>query len=107
MIEKFDQHASNERTFLAWVRTVVAIVGFGIAAARLDGRAGPGWPDAVVLGTGAFVIVVAYLRTRIVARRIDSATMANDEGSFADLLIVLVMLALFALLGAFVLRVSV
>lgn len=35
MIINFETHASNERTFLSWVRTAVAIVGFGLAAARL------------------------------------------------------------------------
>ena len=34
MIRNYTDHAANERTFLAWVRTAVAIVGFGLAVAR-------------------------------------------------------------------------
>ena len=29
MIERFRDHAANERTFLAWVRTAIAMMAFG------------------------------------------------------------------------------
>ena len=29
MIEKFSDHAANERTFLAWVRTAITVMAFG------------------------------------------------------------------------------
>ena len=29
MIERYSDHAANERTFLAWVRTAIAIVALG------------------------------------------------------------------------------
>jgi uncharacterized membrane protein YidH (DUF202 family) len=29
MIERYSDHAANERTFLAWVRTAIAIMAFG------------------------------------------------------------------------------
>ena len=29
MIERYSDHAANERTFLAWVRTSIAIMAFG------------------------------------------------------------------------------
>jgi putative membrane protein len=29
MIERFNDHAANERTYLAWVRTAIAIMAFG------------------------------------------------------------------------------
>jgi putative membrane protein len=29
MIEKFKDHAANERTYLAWIRTAIAVMAFG------------------------------------------------------------------------------
>lgn len=47
MIPHFSDHAANERTYLAWVRTAIAIMAFGFVIERFDlflvylsGRAG-------------------------------------------------------------------
>lgn len=37
MIEDLQDHASNERTFLTWVRTAIAIVGIGLIVANIGG----------------------------------------------------------------------
>ena len=37
MIERFRDHAANERTYLAWVRTAVTVMGFGLLVERLGG----------------------------------------------------------------------
>ena len=36
MIERYSDHAANERTFLAWVRSAVAIMGFGFLVEKFD-----------------------------------------------------------------------
>jgi putative membrane protein len=36
MIRNFSDHAANERTFLAWVRTAIAIMAFGFLVERFD-----------------------------------------------------------------------
>jgi putative membrane protein len=36
MIPNFRDHAANERTFLAWVRTAIAIMAFGFLIERFD-----------------------------------------------------------------------
>ncbi|MGH7094460.1 MAG: YidH family protein, partial [Stellaceae bacterium] len=36
MIERYGDHAANERTFLAWVRTAVAIMAFGFLVEKFD-----------------------------------------------------------------------
>lgn len=36
MIERYTDHAANERTFLAWVRTAIAIMAFGFVVERFD-----------------------------------------------------------------------
>ena len=34
MIQRYTDHAANERTFLAWIRTGLALMGFGFVVAR-------------------------------------------------------------------------
>ena len=36
VIKSFTDHAANERTFLAWVRTGIAIMAFGFLVERFD-----------------------------------------------------------------------
>ena len=36
MIQNYSDHAANERTFLAWVRTAIAVLGFGFVVERFD-----------------------------------------------------------------------
>ena len=36
MIERYTDHAANERTFLAWVRTSIAIMAFGFLVEKFD-----------------------------------------------------------------------
>src|SRR5271165_6737419 len=36
MIERYSDRAANERTFLAWVRTAIAIMAFGFLVERFD-----------------------------------------------------------------------
>jgi putative membrane protein len=36
MIDHFSDHAANERTFLAWVRTAIAVMAFGFLVAKFD-----------------------------------------------------------------------
>lgn len=106
MIVNFETHASNERTFLAWVRTAVAIVGFGLAAARLGPQPSPSWSDAVMLGAGAAVIVIAWFRMRHVRQRIDSPDRLPDDIDVAEWLMLALIVALFVLLGSFAYHVS-
>ncbi|MGE3820062.1 MAG: YidH family protein, partial [Isosphaeraceae bacterium] len=35
MTEKVRDHLANERTFLAWVRTALGLIGFGFVLARM------------------------------------------------------------------------
>ena len=36
MIPRFSDHAANERTYLAWVRTAIAVMAFGFLVERFD-----------------------------------------------------------------------
>ena len=106
MIRNFADHASNERTFLAWVRTVVAVEGFGIAAARLAKTQPPVWTETALLVAGAVVILLAFLRMRLLRRRIDNEDAEEDDIASADALLLLLAVALFALVAVFSVHLS-
>jgi uncharacterized membrane protein YidH (DUF202 family) len=38
-IDRQREHQANERTFLAWLRTSIALIGFGFAIARFTSHA--------------------------------------------------------------------
>lgn len=106
MIPRYSDHAANERTFLSWVRTVIAIEGFGIAAARIGGVTTQIWTEAALLAAGGVVIVLAFLRMRVLRKRIDSPDPIDDDAPLADALLLLLVAALMALIAAFGFHVS-
>lgn len=36
MIERYSDHAANERTFLAWIRTGIAVIAFGFVVEKFN-----------------------------------------------------------------------
>jgi putative membrane protein len=113
MIKNFGDHSANERTFLAWVRTAIAVMAFGflvekfdlfleVAAPSLAGRT-LSLPDQqfgnigglalIVLGTA--MIAIAAIRFLITAKTIDSDELHPSPGSRVDLALA----ALLVLLG--------
>jgi putative membrane protein len=121
MIRNFGDHSANERTFLAWVRTAIAVMAFGflvekfdlfleIAAPSLAGRTlslpGQNFGNAaglslILLGT-AMVALAAFRFIRN-AKAIDSDERRPGPGSRIDLalaaLLVLLGCALFVYLS--------
>jgi putative membrane protein len=103
MIKNFRDHAANERTFLAWVRTAIALMAFGfliekfdlfleIAAPSLVGRvlSVPGQRFANIAGLsliilGTAMIAIAGSRFFKTAKLIDSKKMLPGLGSRLDL----------------------
>jgi putative membrane protein len=121
MIKNFRDHAANERTFLAWVRTAIAVMAFGfiverfdlfleIAAPTLAIRALP-WLSQrfgnivglvlIVLGTA--MVAVAMIRFLRDAKAIDSEETHSQPRSRIDIalaiLLVLLGTALFVYLS--------
>lgn len=113
MIRNFADHSSNERTFLAWVRTAIAVMAFGflvekfdlfleIAAPSMSGRtlSMPGQKFGnmaglalIVLGTA--MVAIAGARFLSTAKNIDSEEPRLSTGSRIDLALA----ALLVLLG--------
>jgi len=113
MIKNFSDHSANERTFLAWVRTSIAVMAFGfivekfdlfleIAAPSLTGRtlSVPGQKFGNVAGLmliilGTVMVILAAVRFVANARAIERAELFRGAGRKADI----VLAALMALLG--------
>lgn len=67
MIENFRDHAANERTYLAWIRTAIALMGFGFVIEKFNlflrylGRVVPGTavPHETHVAEGAGLAMMA------------------------------------------------
>jgi putative membrane protein len=121
MIRNFGDHAANERTFLAWVRTAIAVMAFGflvekfdvfleVAAPNLSGRTlsvlGQTFGNIAGLALlllGTVMVIVAIARFITTARYIDSDEVRAGTGSRVDIalaaLMVLLGIALFLYLS--------
>jgi len=114
MIERYSDHAANERTFLAWVRTAIAIMAFGFVVEKFDlflrvaglqvgAKTLPGSHSFLgdiaglaLIALGGAMMVFAALRFRRTAADIDAAEVRQGPGNRADFTLV----GLLVLLGA-------
>ncbi len=114
MIERYSDHAANERTFLAWVRTAIAVAAFGFLVEKFDlflkatsqttgGRGPSAVGERVADVTGLLIIalaglmmVLATVRFRHTAIAIDSSEKRPAAGVRMDVALV----ALLMLFGA-------
>jgi putative membrane protein len=112
MIEKYRDHAANERTFLAWVRTSIALMAFGFLIEKFDlflaimaPNLAPGshvlihegfgrWAGLALIILGVGVIVIAALRFMRTARAIERAE-PESAPSFSPDIVLAVLLVLF------------
>ena len=112
MISRYSDHAANERTYLAWVRTAIAVMAFGFLVEKFDlflevaARSLGGPPPTVLnqaVGDGAglllillggSMIVVATVRFRQTGRDIDAAETRPGRGSRTDMALVGLLLGL-------------
>ena len=124
MIRDYSDHAANERTFLAWVRTGIAVIAFGfviekfnlfvltvlssasVEAAhqfRLDKVSGPlgryGGPALIILGLT--LIVVATLRFIRTGRLLDDPEMHSASRVGAELILAVMLVLLVAGFSAY------
>ena len=64
MIAKYTDHAANERTFLAWIRTGLAVAAFGFFLVKLnvlfDVTGGASPPHPLAENAGGFAAVASH-----------------------------------------------
>jgi putative membrane protein len=116
MIERYSDHAANERTFLAWVRTAIAIMAFGflvqkfdlflrIASRSLAARSVASGSEVVGTTAGLLLIVLGGAMMAFAAVRFRKTTLAIDAedirpgpGTRLDITLVAMLLLLGAIL---------
>src|SRR5664279_4784422 len=114
MIERYTDHAANERTFLAWVRTSIAIMAFGFLVEKFDlvlefaskplaarmpsisGQLVGNIAGLLLIALGGATMVLAIIRFRQTALDIDSAETRPGSGDRMDVILA----ALLVILGA-------
>jgi putative membrane protein len=119
MIRNFTEHSANERTFLAWIRTGIAVIAFGFVvekfnlfilaltstaaadlgrAVRTDRLAGPlgRWEGVALMLVGIALIAVAGVRFVRTTRMID-ASEPQGIGVRGEVTITIVLVLLVAL----------
>jgi putative membrane protein len=103
MIKRYSDHAANERTFLAWVRTAIAVMAFGFLIERFDlflryiapqlaqrqptthVQAFANWAGLAFIVLGVAMIVLAGVRFAKTAKDIDTEDEVTSSGARFDL----------------------
>ena len=114
MIKRYTDHAANERTFLAWVRTSIAIMAFGFLVEKFDlfvefaskslaarmpsvgGQLIGNIAGLLLIALGGVTMVLAIIRFRQTALDIDSEETRPGTGDRMDVILA----ALLVILGA-------
>jgi putative membrane protein len=114
MIKRYSDHAANERTFLAWVRTAIAVMAFGFLIERFDlfikiaapqlaerqlssqGERFANWAGLAFIVIGVITIAIAGLRFTKTAKQIETDAEVPSPGERLDLALAIMI----GLLGA-------
>jgi inner membrane protein YidH len=114
MIKRYSDHAANERTFLAWVRTAIAVMAFGFVIERFDlflqvvapqltqrqltahGQLFANVAGLVFIAIGVAMVAIAGFRFTRIAKDIEADAEVPSPGERFDLALA----ALIGLLGA-------
>lgn len=104
MIDKFQDHASNERTYLSWIRTAIAIAGFGILIEKLPFTPSNTWAGLSLVVLSAALVLLASLRFLVIRNqinqeRMDRTSFGRMEVLFAAMLALLLLTVFVFLLG--------
>jgi putative membrane protein len=111
-IRNYTDHAANERTFLAWVRTGIAVIAFGFLVERFDlflsylARVAPHGRGAVpatslaniagltLIVLGMIMIAIAAVRFRRTSREIDAPDVMPGVSDRFDVALALLLVLL-------------
>ena len=104
MIERFQDHASNERTFLSWTRTSIAIAGFGILIEKLPNTVPAFWTGTALVGLSALLVLLSTLRFLAIRRQLNRQDLDTGLFGWIEVLFALMLALLLATLLVFLLR---
>jgi inner membrane protein YidH len=109
MIQNFSDHSANERTFLAWVRTAIAVMAFGFLVERFDlflelaapslvgrtlsvpGQKFGNQAGLALIILGIAIVAMAAMRFVMTAKVIDSTEVRPGPGARFDLVLAILL----------------
>jgi putative membrane protein len=112
------EYLANERTFLAWIRTSIAVISLGFVIAKFNvwlsqmaGNNGVGIPHVgaslpigvAMMSFGGCMAILAYLRFNTVNRQIEAGEIQADKGLVG--LVTLFVVALSVVVVIYVIRI--
>jgi putative membrane protein len=83
MIRNFTEHSANERTFLAWIRTGIAVIAFGFVVEKFN----------------LFILALTSTAVESVGRAVRTDRLAGPLGRYEGVALMLVGIALIAVAG--------
>ena len=94
MIGGYSDHAANERTFLAWVRTGIAVIAFGFVIEKFNlflltvaaGRIGRYEGLVLILG-GVGIVILATVRFMRITRLLDDSQVHSASSVRTELIL--------------------
>ena len=104
MIERFQDHASNERTFLSWTRTSIAVAGFGILIEKLPNTAPAHWTGTALVGLSAMLVILSTLRFLAIRRQLNRRDLDSSLFGWIEVLFASMLALLLATMFVFLLR---
>lgn len=89
MINRFTDKSANERTYLAWVRTVLSIAGFGLLIEKLaPAGTTKDWFAPALVGLSAFLLLVATIQYELTRRMISDNADEDPRYAWSERLLV-------------------
>lgn len=104
MIEKFQEHTANERTFLAWTRTAIAIAGFGVLIEKLPNTAPALWAGLVLVGLSALLVAASTARFLVIRQQLNRGSADSKLFAWIEVLFAVMLALLLATLFFFLVR---
>lgn len=110
MIKDYQDYAANERTFLAWIRTAVAIVGVGLVVVNISQNGVTNKSDGItgylLLSFGAILILASGVRFLITRKLIRAEEEQKATPIILDVLLTIILIILIATLIGFGLHIT-
>lgn len=112
-MDNYKDHAANERTFLAWIRTGIAVAAFGFVlekfnlfiaiaesttnkAVTVNGRLGQfeRYDSVALIAMGVVFMLIGYYRFAQDRRHINNQDTSNERGMALELLLTALLVGL-------------
>ncbi len=103
MIERFQDHASNERTFLSWTRTSIAVAGFGILIEKLPSTTPALWTGKALVGLSALLVLISTMRFLAIRRQLNRPDPGGSLFGWTEILFTSMLALLLATMFVFLL----